>query len=76
MVLSGVAKPPRLCRKFKTAAPVHKIGYRSDRKCAFYSSFESEKCVFAALVHQHGNGDRMEIKAKSDGTKSETFRKY
>ena len=72
MVLSGVAKPPRLCRKFKTVALVHKIGYRSDRKCEFYSSFESEKCVFDVLVHKTAMG----LKPKSDRVECATLSKY
>ena len=50
MNFHGFAQPPRLCRKFKTATPVHKSRPRSDRKCAFYSSFELEKCVFTVPV--------------------------
>ena len=49
MVLTDFTKLPRLSTKFKNAAPVDKSWHRSVRKYAFYSSFESESCVF--LVH-------------------------
>ena len=50
MVLNDFTKPPRQSTKFKNAAPVDKSWHRSVRKYAFYSSFESEKCVFAVPV--------------------------
>ena len=50
MVLHDFTKTPLLCRKFKNAAPVHKKWRRSEQKCAFRSSFESELCVFAVPV--------------------------
>ena len=53
------SKSQRLSTKFKTIAPVDKSWHRSVRKYAFYSSFESEKCVFAMPVKQTA----MEIKA-------------
>ena len=44
------SKSLRLSTKFKTLAPVDKSWHRSVRKYAFYSSFESEMCVFAVPV--------------------------
>ena len=72
MVLTDFTKPPRLSTKFKNAAPVDKSWHRSVRKYAFYSSFESEKCVFAVPVQQTAMG----IKPTLDGTKSETLCMY
>ena len=50
MTLNDFTKPPRLSTKFKNFAPVTKSWHRSVRKYAFYSSFESESCVFGVPV--------------------------